>query len=570
MNNEINVGFINNRALVPNILPTIHNFFGVDFDKIPLQIQKMQGYPAPCLCNFWKDPSYYLKKLNYFPFDWCKNHCPNKDNCAHKTMISNALNSLKYMNTKVIWLMVKAYLDTNILDKFFKTNKHMGIIDENILGLCYELVTLNDKSIRDFNDLADTITRRYSSLREIYKSLKEIFMLIDNIITYNRDVSIKINAQKITKKVEEFLASYTIKDIKEWNDKFKAVALKHPRRIQQIYNIMDLILKMLQNNEDDIEKFETNLTISRDTPILTLFVSKVERIREIVHKFHKLVFTDALLPTVITEITNLLQIGDNYKILYDENLKARWKEVKIYKLNSRRAGYPKNTLLNLAHDDVSPPFFTLIGLSKQIIQREAERNRNIGLIGSMKIFQYNRFGTTIQKELAPVIEEYDMDVSYQHYGAAPGENTYDNIDWVIAFGSYNIPQRDRNVLSNIVNINMNKLEYLFGPGSLIQFVHRGRPLQRPNDVSAYFLTNDVKGYFEQEESFRDMPTVAYKNLIEFIQISEEVTTIEIAEKMNRPKRSILNILNYLKHEKILKSRTEPSGRGRPNRIWSVT
>lgn len=568
LNNEINLALINNRALVPAEFPNIINLFGKDVENIPPQIQKVQGYP-PCLCPFHDNPDYYLKKLNWFPEDWCKDQCPDKDDCDHKRMISNALNSLKFMNNHVIWLMVKAYLDTDILDKFFKTSKHIGIIDENILGICFEQVTLNAKGIRGFNELADIISRRNPALREIYRALRDILKLIDNYITYEKDTDIKIKAKKITEKVAEFLASYTLKDIKQWNGMFKATALKHPGVVRRTFNIMNLIIKMFENNEEDIGAFESKLTTDPDNPVITLFISKVKRVREIVHKFHKLIFTDALLPTVITEIIDLLQIGENYKIL-DDNRKAKWKEVKVYKMNSKYGTYPKNTLLTLMRDDLSTSFYILIKRAKEILQFEAERDRNIGLLGSMKIFQYNRFGNTIQKELAPTVEKYDIDMSYQYYGAAPGENTYDNINWVIVFGNFNIPIRDRRIYSEILHINMDKLEYLYGPATLIQLAHRGRPLQRPNKVSAYFLTNEIKGYFEQEESFKDIPTIRYRRLLFLINKQKGITTKRIIEKFpNISPTSMKAILKYLEREKLIKSETNPVGRGRPSAEWHI-
>jgi hypothetical protein len=583
LNDEVNLSIMYNNKLNFKYDPAIINLFGKDFDKISPQLQKERGYPQ-CMCNFWEDPNYYLKKLNYFPSDWCSypedrndttGHCPYIYGCEHRKMINDAVNTLKRKdhnkNVHMIWLMVKAYLDTNMIDTFLEIDKPVGIIDENILGLCFDQVNLNAYNIRNFNELADKISKHNRSLREIYVGLRDIFKLIDNLITYDKDVDVKIRAKKITEELETFLQSYKINDIIKWNEKFKQESLKHVGLVKKTFNIMNFFIKMLKNNKENIDEFENYLTMDRDSPNLSLFISKIKRIREIVQKFHKLIFTDALLPTVIKETTSLLEIGENYKILHNKDRKEKWKEVKILKLNNEKLGkYSKNTLLNFLHTDVSSSFHKLIKISKQIIEFESGRNRKKGLIGSMKLFQYNKFSTNLKKELKPIIKNYEMNVKFGHYGNAEGKNIYSDVDWIILFGGYNTPMRTREIESKIFSIDMNKLEHLHGPGALLQFAHRGRPILRPNQVSLYSLTNDIKGCLEQEEPFRNIPQIEYKKLFNYLKLFPEgVKTKVIQNLLKLSNQSTLNILHPLKEKGLLKFERVKGQRGQ-SFVWSLT
>ena len=504
LNDELNLTY--------NLSPHFFvNMFGKDFDKISPKLQSKLGYPA-CMCDFHNDPNYYLKKLNYLPDSWCSNpnrltqddidnyneeelteiwrknregHCPHTFNCKHKEMIQAAVNSLKDKNLKVniTWLMVKAYLDTDMIDTFLKVDKPVGILDENILGLCTEQIDLNVKSIGRFYNLADKIVEHYNYLKEVWKPFKEILKLIDNYLTYDKDKDLDIKVKTISKALSDFLSSFEIDVIVDWNNKFKEAVLKKVKFIKGTYNIMGYFIKILKENKDNPE-FNDNVTMDKDTSIITLFISKVEHLRSIVKKFHKLLFTDALLPTIIKEIAELLQIGENYTSLQDTDSDIIFREVKVFKLNSNRGSYSKNTLLNFKHTDIEEiPWNTLIDLSKHIIEFEAMREKKIGLIGSMKEFQSDRYSTNIQNELKDIIKLFKVDVRYNHYGGAAGLNKYSDVDWIILFGSYNIPLEVRRIRSKQTGIPMDKLEWIYGPGTLKQMSHRGRTVLRPNLVS---------------------------------------------------------------------------------------
>ncbi len=576
------------------------NLFGKGFDKISPELQKKLDYP-PCLCNFWEDPDYYLKKLNYLPEYWCrapeglremeklykiapspeynkwksrilKGHCPYILECKHKEMIQDALNSIKiHSDVNITWLMVKAYLETNMIDAFLSANKPIGIFDENIFGLCFEQIDLNEKSIRSFWELADRLVKNNPSLKEVWTPFKEILKLISNYLTFDRDENLDKKAKAITEAISNFLESFEISVIIRWNYNFKAIALKNVKEIRGTFNIMDYFIKMLHENKQNIEKFKEYLTMDNDTKVISLFISKVELIRKIVQRFYKLIFTDALLPKIVTELAKTLEIDDDeYKILNNTDLKSKFRGVNVYKLNSERGSYSKNTLLNYVRTNLSQAFFDLIEKTKHIIQYQAEQDRNIGLIGSMKLFQSNLYTTNIQKELAPIIKEYGADVSYNHYGNAAGLNAYSNVYWIILFGGYNIPERVRKILSKIVNISMEKVTWLKGPGTLKNYSHRGRPLNRSDVVSLYSLTNDVKGIFEQEKEFYGILELEYKDLVDEIKRHRGVTTSYVEHYLGLSNWSAMRILYRLEGQGLIKKRRMQTGLpGRPNWIWYI-
>ncbi len=556
------------------------NLFGKDFDNISPELQEKMGYPK-CMCTFRWDPKYYLKKLNYLPDIWCsyptgdrtienlRNHCPHVFTCKHRKMIQAAIKTLKDKNfsTNITWLMVKAYLDTNMIDTFLGVKKPIGILDENILGLCSEQVELNVKTIRKFYRLADKLVEHYRYLKEMWIPFKEILKLIDNYLTYNRDENLEVKIKAISDKISEFLSSFEIDVIVSWNNKFKAAALKKIGFIRGTYNIMDLFIKILNENKNN-QEFNNNITIDKDTNVLTLFISKIDRIRSIVKKFHKLLFTDALLPSIIKEMAELLQIGENYTLLGDTDSDIIFKKVNVFKLNSQRGSYSKNTLLNFLHTDIEPvPWNNLIKLSKQIIEFEAENDRKIGLIGSMKIFQSNLFSTNIQKELEDTILKYDTNVRYANYGGVAGLNKYSDVDWIILFGSYNIPQDIRKIRSKQTGISEDKLEWIYGPGTLKQMSHRGRTILRPNVVSLYSLTNMTKGLFSQEEEFYGIMELEYKDLIDEIKRHNGVSTQFCAQFLGLSRHATERRLYTMTHQEILKRGSQSVGVGRPRNVW---
>ena len=249
LNDEINLGMLYNHNIDIGNKPAVINLFGKDFDKISTQLQRDMGYPK-CICNFHDDPNYYLKKLNYLPSEWCsypekikegeieslskeklvklklqikEGYCPYIYECKHKKMIKTAINSLKdenHANTNIIWLMVKAYLDTDMIDKFLGVDKPVGVIDENILKLCFEQVTLKADAIIKFNNLVTKIVERNKYLKETWKPVQELLKLITNYLTFDKEEKIEKQAKKITEKIVELLESYKIEDIIKSNGLF--------------------------------------------------------------------------------------------------------------------------------------------------------------------------------------------------------------------------------------------------------------------------------------------------------------------------------------------------------------
>ncbi|KKK67825.1 hypothetical protein LCGC14_2950200, partial [marine sediment metagenome] len=358
----------------------------------------------------------------------------------------------------------------------------------------------------------------------IWTPIQGILKTIDNYLTYEKDENLEVKVEAINKAILELLSSFKIEDIVDWNNKFKEAALKKVKFIKGTYNIMGYFIKILNENKNN-QKFKDNITMDKETSVLTLFISKIERIRSIVQRFHKVIFTDALLPKIIKEMAELLQIGENYVLLQDTNSDIIFREVKVFKLNSKRGSYSKNTLLNFLHTDIDEVAFgTLIKLSKQIIQFEGERDNKVGLLGSMKLFQSNLFSTNIQKELEQTIKDNEIDVRYANYGGVAGLNKYSDVDWIILFGSYNIPLEVRKIRSRQTGISEEKLEWIYGPGTLKQMAHRGRTIRRPNLVSLYSLTNMVKGLFSQEEVFYGIQELKFKDLIDEIGRYNGVTT----------------------------------------------
>ncbi len=605
LNDEINLSMMYNHNIKIGDSPAIINLFGKYFENISPMLQKERGYPK-CMCNFFEDPDYYLKKLNFFPDGWCyypekiteeelekltdkelgklilenkKGHCPYVYHCKHKEMIQEAIRSLnlktipnhpnykkrpKHLNINIIWLMVKSYLETEMIDTFLKADKPIGILDENILGLCFEQVTLDIKSIRKFNTLAQKLVSKNHTLKEVWTPFKNILKLISNYLTFDNEIDIEKKAKEITKAISDFLDSFEIDVIVKWNNRFKEAALKNVKEIKGTYNIMDYFIKMLHDNKKNTENFEQNISIDKDTPVISLFISRVEHIRSIVQRFYKLIFTDAMLPMFIKEMTELLQIGDDYEILHNKNLEATWKEIKVLKLNSMRGSYSRNTLLDLTKDNYSDAFYTLIKHSRNIIEFEAKKDRNIGLIGIKKEFK-----SDVKVSLENIIKKYNSKVYFEHYGNAEGKNAYSDVDWIILFGGYNTPLRVRNIITKIVGIDMEKLEYLYGPGALIQMAHRGRPLLRPGEISLYSLTNEIRGCFDRETDFKGILSIEHENLLRWIVKQGGVTTKEVEEYLDKPNQSVLDILNKLEKEGLVKSVKKSFGRGRPTWFWYI-
>ena len=116
-----------------------------------------------------------------------------------------------------------------------------------------------------------------------------------------------------------------------------------------------------------------------------------------------------------------------------------------------------------------------------------------------------------------------------------------------------------------------------GKKQLIQGAERVRPIIYPHQKKLYSLTNMTGGIYTNQRNFTGIPALKYKDFmremsaIPFNDAIEKEQCIEIYNKCYTKKisshRGMLDVLNYLKDNNLLRKRSKTSGPGRPKDYW---
>ncbi len=520
--------------------------------------QELYNKPK-CLCNLYFDSQLFsLGKLGWWTDGFCKK-CTHYYECRHKRNNKGLFNISGYKINKLI-MAPKSYIYTELIDNIMsKFNKLILILDENLFNTMYRQFNLNSDAITGFNRFVQRMIVFNKDLRGFYKDFKEILKAISNAINFGVDKT------EINKKMMTFIGSYDINAIKLWNETLKFTVLNNSSYVDNNYNIFNYFENIF---EDGIKNgdFLNNIVMDKQKFNFTYFINKIDRVREIVHKVYQTILTDASLEK--DDIIRLFpDFEDNFKFLYNETLKskAKFKNVYIARLNNKKYGkYKKNSLINPRTHKLTPTFYTIAQETNRIMIAEHSKGNNIGLIIAMQEV-YNH----LKVKLKPTVTKYQLQVYFDYYYYLKGKNAYSNVNWITLFGSCNIPLQVREVMNRFWNISMDRLTDLFGPGTMTDGAHRGRALNRPNEINLYVFGNIERGRFNNEQNFYGILRIKHEKLLSYISREGGLTISEISDYVGKSEKPTRELLNLLLDNNILRWESKQIGKGRPKKIWKV-
>lgn len=573
-NNINNIILLNNHFIMDelynnlrNLLPEffgkyiLYPLFGRDYILTPEE-QDMYKIPTKCLCSLYKNDNLFkLRQLGLLPDNYCST-CDDYLYCPHKMQNRELFLATenKFSTIPKLIMAPKSYVYTELIDSILdKFNKLILILDENILNITYRQYNLTPTSIYNFNKLVNRLSRYNKKLKELYKDLAPVLMAIDNAIRY-----IGVDENNINDKLMEFRGSYNMEDCYSWNGMLKNTAMNKSMWVNNTSNIFNNIINIFNAVKDD--DFSIGISIDRDKEMFSYFDNKIDRIRDIVNRAYMTIMTSSDLTQ--QRMLNLFpDFADNCKFLHNITLKekAQPKNFYIYRMHNMVYGrYKKDTLINPITHITTNTFIELAKESRRIILNEHSNGQNIGLIISMKeVYEH------LKPILSPVALKNDMEVYFDYYFYIEGKNAYNNVNWIILFGSCNIPKRVRDIMHNFWGIDMKDLYFLFGPGQMIQAAHRGRFILRPNEVNLYVFGNIIRGQFKNEKNFYGVLRLKHKKLLNYITKQGGCELVEIEEFMDYARPKVLKILKQLLNEGILRYTLKKRARGRPHKIWQV-
>ncbi len=563
-----NIILSNNHALLDELYINIDQISNINkFYTYPLWGKKFifnpfqQGlYNKPkCLCNYYINHSMFkLGILGWWTDGFCKK-CIYRYDCRHKRN-NKELFTLADRKINKFIMAPKSYIYTDLIDDIIdKFNRLILILDENLLNIMYRQFNLNSDSIRNFNVIVRQMVLFNTELRELYRDIIPIFMAIDNTINYDIGVN-NINTQFNT-----FIESYDIQDVILWNNTLKQTALNHAGYINNTYNIFNDIINILDDGKVN-GNFSDNIVIDkyRAKPNFTYFINKIDRVREIVNNVYITICTDA---SQREETIKALfpDFAEDFKFLYNQTIKshAKFKSVNIARLGNESYGkYKKNSLINPRTHLITNPFRTIAKETKYIILDEHRNGKNKGLIVAMQEVLKH-----LKPLFKPIIDRHNLEIYFDYYYYLKGKNAYSNVDWIVLFGSCNIPEDVREWMHKAWNISLKELEWLFGAGTMIDGAHRGRPLLRPNEINLYVFGNIIRGYFDNERNFYGALRIKYKELLDQIKRRGGANIRYISQFLGKSENTTRDLLNMLLDNGVLKWTRKNIGHGQPQKIW---
>lgn len=542
------------------------------FRQLTKDQQRIYGMPE-YLCPI---PTILINLANngYMPANYCNEICPNRWNCFYKDHIKEALNLPKIENYNNICLATKSHLHTNIINSYSKFENPILLLDENCFDILYEQKNFRQKTIDIFiNLINEKIVGFNNDVDAIWFDIEDILMLIGNMIKGKKQFTVNKKIRIVINRMVEFIDSLgknPIKKINNWHEEVKKLFWNHKIESNNTNNLFDSILKIFIDIESNDQRFVFRNTIF-DEPSFTYsyYINKLDEIKELINKFDKVIFNDA---TITESIINYLlpEFKDNFKIFRRNDIKSMWDSFFILNRNIPKYGtYPKYSLYNpwakKGEDPFAKSFYKLAKIMLQVLQKEYKNSRMKVLIIAFKAF-IKKLKKIIEQKIP---EKWRLDIRWEHWYALEGKNKYSDCDYVILFGCPGKPGRVLKVFTRMFGIPKDILEHFTKEDQMIQGAERLRSRSFPYEKVGYALTTEARGLFNNEINFNGVLELEYQELLDHIKKQGGSTTKDIEIYLNKPNKSVLNTLNKLLDEDLLKLGKKSNGRGRPSWYWYI-
>ena len=484
-----------------------------------------------------------LHKNGYIHQDTCQ-YCDESRICVYQALKEHCLRKRQFKENRLI-ILVKPYINTTFhRDKLIEThlNDFSIIIDEGFLEIMTRPVVFNrgyvaNKIYHDWIKMADWIVKQVNEpkiiLTKLWKELKELFLAILNYKMKNKERE-KLIADIITR----IYWNYSEEDILLWNNVFIS-------NVQMYYETGEL------------EKIIPNIFLSKLQPIFEeLYVFSLDPDEDVIKKifinqqnkeFSYIIDCKPKIEELMYYAQNCYIPASNLdKILFEELLPS-FKEKIIYLkpdlhhefkvwYQYTRGKYPKPVLYNpMVHRDSKgnkmpkfrPAYYRLLEMLKMIL--EIEKSKKVLIVAQGDI------SVKLKKDLKELLKIRKFDtyncIAVEYYYNLEGKNKYQEFDVVVLFGSAGIPSKLLKILSEMLGVNLLRLEHYYVHQQLIQCAERVRSILYPNKKIVWELCDiNLPIPNEQIHKFSDINEIYFLNKLKEYGTAKELECKKIYEK----------------------------------------
>lgn len=482
INDHMNFGLI---KVPPLPLTKIGKGFDMSIDKLYWDIY---GYHnKKYLCPRYRNP--FINSLNKYGYSLisCKD-CEEKYDCDWFNHNKNQTWLRSHnKNYNGIWLIVKSYFGTGVINKLLDKQKdylkiNLMIIDEPIYELMFKQIKINGWLIKDYirfiDDIIDRFTRRRIKIKEfieIWKDEKKVLEVIQKYTTKKSSLSEAKIKKEITDEIHKFHKMWGVGKLNLWNYQLKLLLTKKYRLSEYITNVNNFMVEIM----DDVKRIKfknkiiTRIYIDRKKYNFHYIINRKYLFDELFNRDIRFIFTDAQATKdkvekffdFTTDDYELLEIiyPEQFKIIR-KYMQAEGKKYRLWK-----------------DKEYTELFDTFVNMINKLLL-----NRKDKLI---VIFCFKKFIKELRSRLKKTVERYKIDVKYNHYFYSKGVNLYEDRDVGIILGSSAKPTEYVKILANNSNFSVEDWKFMFGPEVHQDCWGRLRAINRPGEIELLYISS---------------------------------------------------------------------------------
>ncbi len=578
-NNKNNLAFFNDHELIHEMWSSIYSTRGIggwikNYPFINLMFgktyvlkeyeRKTYGKKFSCFCNqYGNDLIFNLIRMGFIPSNYCNDICVYGNECSHKAQIRENFNMAK-LDFDSLWLLVKSYIFTDIMDGIFDKFKDLNILmDENFFNVLFDQIDLRAFTISFYKKAISDVLNINSELEEIWVDFVPLLDRMINSLVGAKSIKTEKKIKLIIRDIYEFLGSYSVSDLSGWNEIMKHTFLQNNGTITpKIGNIMNSFIDILNDISlcETPESVNNRILVDDEEHIFTYIINKKKLTEDLIEKSSKFIIASSIMDGKIFEAL-FPNYSDDYTILHG-GIQPKFKKVYRY----TKGVYPKYVLYNYKTNQYTKSFCNLLKITGEILQRH--KNDKLMLVS------FKEFIRVIHKGLKSVIRKYGIDLVYAYWYNIEGKNIYKDRTVQIQFGCPGRPSRYSTAISTILDLDKDLIDYISVQGAQFQTSERLRSILYPNVKTVYQLSKIINDKYPEYIDFNNIAEIKHKGLISFMRKYGVCSADEIRVKYYESrisKKQVTNVLDNLFREELLgkvKIKREV-GPGRPTWYWKA-
>jgi hypothetical protein len=577
--NSNNITFLNDHKLIYEIYKAIYTsgmngqingfpLLNILFGKtyfLSDEEQALFNFPK-CLCNLYEEEEVFkLLRLGYLPSDYCMNYCPYKGHCLHKDLIHENFNVSNLSSHNNMWLLVKAYIYTDMVSSIFNKFKNVDVImDENFFNVLYQQIDITPTRIKVYKDTISRAIDTNNELEELWFDFIPILDLIRNNILHGKSIKIERKINLICETLFEFVDRYGAKELNFWNELMKQTVLRGRERLSpRIGNILNSFLNIVVDIEkvNDIDEIKERILIDEDEHLFSYIINRKYLVEDIIRDSKKFIITSSVMNDKIFN-TLFPDFIDDYLYLASDTIKPEFRKVYRY----TRGVYPKYVLYNAEIKQYTSSFFKLIDIVTKILEKHVN--------DKIMIVAFKQFIPIIKKNLGIYIKQHNMDVVYAYWYNIEGKNSYKDRDVQIQFGCPGKPDRYLRAISKALSLEKSLISYISIESEQFQVAERLRSVMFKGMKIIYQLSKLVNNNYPSYHPFNKIIELEHRALLSFISKNKYCSTADVCLRFFKDEiseRQTANILSTIFSEGLIKKeKKQIAGRkGRPKWVWTM-